>query len=53
MTSLRTYTLVLPVDVLQVEALVTLAGVTPECVDALTEPGTRGHAARTLVHVWK
>lgn len=29
----------------------TLAGVTPECVDALTEPGTRGHAARTLVHV--
>lgn len=48
-----TCALVLPVDVLQLEALVTLADVAPERVDALPEPGARRPARRTLVHVWK
>lgn len=46
-----TYTLVFAVDVLQVKAIVTLADVTPERVDALAESRANAAACGALVHV--
>lgn len=46
-----TYALVFPVGVLQVEAVVALADVASEGVDAFPEPGTRGDAGCTLIHI--
>lgn len=46
-----TYALVFPVDVLQVEAVVALADVASEGVDAFPEPGTHGDAGCTLIHI--
>lgn len=46
-----TYTLIFAVDVLQVEAIMTLADVTPERIDALAEAGTNAAACGTLIHI--
>lgn len=46
-----TCALVFAVDVLQVEAVVALADVASEGVDAFPEPGTHGDARCTLIHV--
>lgn len=46
-----TYTLVFAIDVLQVKAIMTLADVASESVDALSEAGANGTACGALVHV--
>lgn len=44
-------TLVLAADVYEVEALVALADVTPECVDALSKPWAGGGPSHALIHI--
>lgn len=48
---LLTCTLIFPIDVLQVKAIMALADVTPKCVDALTETGTNRMACGTFIHI--
>ncbi len=48
-----TCALIFPVDVLQVEAIMALADVTPKCVDALTETWTNRLTCGTFIHICK